>query len=185
MNLPPPQGNGSPSKRQQIGQSFKIGQVVFFKQAKATAAPSPMVGQFKGHGFGVYLGAVPPGFPNPPGMYIVQALGMVGYIKFDDVIEFLGKEAADLCIEKFKVKYEPKPPVQEGKEIRCNRDTGHWGTPLCDCGLIRTGEDGKVSLEGVKKDTGIVDREGKPILSNEGTTGYIPNPDGNDNPQGL
>lgn len=167
-------------KKQQFHGSFKVGAVVYFKQAKPTSRPKSKVIQFQGHGIGVFLGEVPKELPDPPREYINQAMGACGYIRFDDVMAFLGQDKMLECVEKFKQKYHPKVkpenfaplvlPPEDGErkpKIRCNRETGHWGQPVCDCGAIQTHPDGTISLVGAKKPTGLVDTTGKPILSNE------------------
>lgn len=86
------------------------GDVVFFKKAKASSARKSPEVMFKGHGFGILLGHVPPFAQNPPAGYVIGQLGSIGYLSFDDVIEFLGDEAGATCVQKFEAKYLPKAP---------------------------------------------------------------------------
>lgn len=87
---------------------MKNGDVVFFKRAKASANRKAPEAQFKGMGFGILLGHVPPFAQSPPGAYVIGQLGSIGYLSFDDVIEFLGDEAGAACVKKFEEKYIPK-----------------------------------------------------------------------------
>lgn len=86
---------------------YKSGEVLFFKQAgRSTRQKAPM-GQFQGHGFGIFLGHVPPLSPEPPSVVLSQILSTIGLLTFDDVGEFLGADAAVECVAKCSGKYFP------------------------------------------------------------------------------
>lgn len=84
---------------------MKNGQVVYFKQVKlSTARKAPEFG-FQGHGFGVFLGHVPPFQKEPPAEHLLRAMGAIGFVTFDDVAELLGSEQGQLCVKGFEKKY--------------------------------------------------------------------------------
>ncbi len=84
---------------------MKNGDIVFFKVAKPASHRMAPLTQFKGHGFGILLGHVPPFQKDPPIEYVFRQLGVHGFLTFDDVGEFLGVEAAAECVRKFEDKY--------------------------------------------------------------------------------
>lgn len=81
----------------------KSGEIVYFEKCQRELK-GPVVG-FKGRGFGIMLGIVPAGYPAPPPIMTPRLMGELGYLKFDDVIGFFGKEIGDQCVEKFTTKY--------------------------------------------------------------------------------
>lgn len=99
----------------------KAGDVVFFSKCRRTLVreKSVEVG-FKGSGYGVMLGIVPAGAPEPPQVILRRQMGEIGYVTFDDVIAFLGEVSGAEVVEKFKDKYygpvvrseDPAPPLQ-------------------------------------------------------------------------
>ena len=84
---------------------FKNGDVVFFKSAKKGSARKAPEGRFKGYGFGVLLGHVPPFQKDPPAAELLRLMGSIGFVSFDDVAEFLGNEFGAQCVTKFEDKY--------------------------------------------------------------------------------
>lgn len=100
---------------------FKAGDVVFFKAAKRGTKRSLPEGKFKGHGFGVLLGQVPPFEKDPPADQLLRLMGSIGFVSFDDIGEFFGDEGGARCLSAFEAKYyaQPKgpselPPVEKG-----------------------------------------------------------------------
>lgn len=81
------------------------GQVVFFKKSRAGSARKAPEVEYKGHGFGLMLGHVPPFQKDPPLEHILRILGSLGFLTFDDVGEFLGNEAGALVVKKYQEKY--------------------------------------------------------------------------------
>lgn len=82
------------------------GTVVYFKHAKTTTTGGKKrLFEFQGLGFGIFLGHVPPLFPEPAREIIISAMGQIGYISFDDITEFAGKEMGELLIQKWTDKY--------------------------------------------------------------------------------
>lgn len=90
------------------------GDVVFFKRARAGMKMTDKFQEFEGYGLGIILGQVAPEYSE--GLthhHILQLLGSIGLVKFDDIIEFLGKEKSDELLLQFRQKYSeaPKPEV--------------------------------------------------------------------------
>lgn len=84
------------------------GDVVFFKAAKkSNDKKSPSI-LFHGQGFGVLLGEAPPDVGDPHPLFLVQQMGAIGYVSFDDVGALLGKEHAETLIKMFEQKYNGK-----------------------------------------------------------------------------
>ncbi len=126
---------------------MKNGDVVFFKRAKGSAHRRAPEAMFKGMGFGILLGHVPPFAQNPPAAYVIGQIGSIGYLSFDDVIEFLGDEAGATCVKKFEEKYLPKV------------DPAQASLPL-DAAPPATPDDDEEAAP-----SGIVGLDGKPIES--------------------
>ena len=101
---------------------FKNGDVVFFKSAKKGSDRKALEGRFKGYGFGVLLGHVPPFQKDPPASELLRLMGSIGFISFDDVAEFFGNETGAQCVTKFEDKYYGKVIFQLGPD----------GKPLLD-----------------------------------------------------
>ena len=130
---------------------FKMGDVLFFKQARRSTKRSAETGTFKGFGFGVYLGHVPPFAKDPDQGILRRLMGSIGYVLFDDVGEFLGNEAGAECVKKFEAKYyspqgatdQPELPI-EGKETTAAAVSIKYHCPKCkdqDQVLLVTQED--------------------------------------------
>lgn len=81
------------------------GDLVFFKRAKKELGPTGTFVEFKGHGFGVFLGHIPPDAPEPPLLFLFRKMAQIGFIKFDDVSEFLTPAQAKECVEACERKY--------------------------------------------------------------------------------
>lgn len=89
---------------------FTPGDVVYFPFAKKSARNKNVFAFQGGFGFGILLGTIPLGKGDPTPQELFQIMGRQGFLTFDDVEEFLGKEAAQKAIDAFKDKY-------YGKEI--------------------------------------------------------------------
>jgi hypothetical protein len=84
----------------------KMGDIVFYRTVRKTLNPTQSLEiGFKGTGFGVMLGIVPQGAPEPPAIALPRLIGEIGYLRFDDVIDFFGEKVGAECVEKFKDKY--------------------------------------------------------------------------------
>lgn len=84
---------------------MKNGDVVFFKKAKRSSARKAHEEEFKGHGFGVMLGHVPPFVKDPPPEHLIRLMGTIGFVSFDDVGRLLGDEQAKLLVQKYEDAY--------------------------------------------------------------------------------
>lgn len=92
------------------------GDIVFFKKAKASPHRKAPEVMFKGQGFGLLLGHCPPFAQTPPKEFVIKLIGSIGYLSFDDVVEFFGPEIGAECVKKFEAKYcapELAGPAQE------------------------------------------------------------------------
>lgn len=81
------------------------GTVVYFTKAKTKPGLKTPEWGFKGHGYGIMLGLVPPGTLPPPLDFIKYQMANVGFVGFDEIAEFLGKEVAETCVKKAIEKY--------------------------------------------------------------------------------
>jgi hypothetical protein len=61
---------------------MKNGDVVFFKVAKKGSHRKAQSVEFKGHGFGVLLGHVPPFQKDPPPEHLIRLMGTIGFPNF-------------------------------------------------------------------------------------------------------
>lgn len=98
---------------------MKSGNIVYFKKAKLSPFFSTQAHDFPGFGFGLLLGTVPENVGVPPALLVYRLLGSIGYIKFDDLEEFLGRQVVEDVVKKFETKYselslakQPELPVQ-------------------------------------------------------------------------
>ena len=89
------------------------GDAVFFKKAKKSSHRKAQEIEFKGTGFGVFLGAVPLFKQDPTPHQLLQAMGQIGFLTFYDVAEFLGEDSAYICIKKYEDKYYGKEMTPE------------------------------------------------------------------------
>lgn len=80
---------------------LKLGDVVFVKEVQENPEKRCPKITFKGGwGFAMMLGVVAPFSPPPKPEHLTALMGQAGYISFDDVSRFLGKEQAELCVKK-------------------------------------------------------------------------------------
>ena len=85
---------------------IKPGDVVFFKAATTSAESGKARGvAFKGHGFGLMLGLLPPLAKDPPAIDLLRLMGTIGFISFDDIKDFLGKELMEDAVKQFEDRY--------------------------------------------------------------------------------
>ncbi len=91
---------------------MRNGDCVFFKEAKKTSRQNSPGVRFRGVGFGILLGHVPPFQKDPPAAELFRLMGTVGFMSFDDVGEFLGEEQAAACVKKFEEKYYVKNVIE-------------------------------------------------------------------------
>ncbi len=108
---------------------MKLGEVVYFKKATRTTKRGALETSFTGHAFGIMVGVVPPSRPEPSKQVLMMALAQMGYMSFDDVGEFLGKEQADLCVKKFEQKYCGISERPATEEAEAPVDSGPIPTP--------------------------------------------------------
>jgi hypothetical protein len=84
---------------------FKMGNVVYFKEAAKGVAKSALRAKAQGHFFGILLGYVPPFQKEPPVSHMLRIMGEAGFLSFDDVGEILGDKVAAEVVRKFELKY--------------------------------------------------------------------------------
>jgi hypothetical protein len=102
---------------------FKSADVVYFKQAMNSSRRKSSGCTFKGYGFGMFLGQVPPFGKDPSAKQFLQMIGACGFLSFDDVADFLGDEMASKCVQAYEKKYYggEEPPGQilgtDGKPV--------------------------------------------------------------------
>jgi hypothetical protein len=97
----PPTNTGRPPIRRKL----TMGDCVFFKSIRLGTRRKDQEIQFKGHGFGIYLGAVPVFGKEPTPEQLFMGMGHIGFLTFDDVAEFLGDKAGEEVVNKFTAKY--------------------------------------------------------------------------------
>lgn len=78
-----------------------LGEIVFFKKVSSCTT----LRKFDSQIFGIMLGRLAPGQKPPKPEQLFQLIGNIGFVSFDDVIEFLGPENTNILMEKFKDKY--------------------------------------------------------------------------------
>lgn len=149
---------------------MKNGDVVFFKKAKRGSGRKMPEVQFKGYGFGVMLGHVPPFAKDPPPEHLLRLMGTIGFISFDDLAEILGDEAAQKAVLAFEDKYYGKkiPLCECGKN-----DVTHELPKLDDTGKCVKCQNVRIQLPAVEEtplivppqSSKLVGVDGKPILS--------------------
>jgi hypothetical protein len=96
---------------------MKNGDIVFFQLAKKGSHRKSPVGKFNGHAYGLLLGHVPLFHKDPPMDQVMRQLGAVGYVRFDDIAEFLSEEQAAIVVQKFTDKYWGKEAEQKAKDV--------------------------------------------------------------------
>lgn len=93
------------------------GDAVFFKKVKkASNRKAPEIG-FKGHGFGILLGHVPPFQKDPTSDQLLRHMGAIGFLSFDDVADLLGDDVGAKCLAAFEEKYYGKAAQEAAPEI--------------------------------------------------------------------
>lgn len=85
---------------------LECGDIVFFKICTRTNRVSKNTGRwaFKGHGFGIYFGALPILARDPSEADIMSCMAAIGFISFDDIIGHLGQEVFDDLVKKMNAK---------------------------------------------------------------------------------
>lgn len=81
------------------------GDIIYFKGAQNRPHRKADGCAFKGYGIGLFLGHVIPFQKAPDQHDALRLIGACGFISFDEILEFLGDEQAQLCIQKFEEKY--------------------------------------------------------------------------------
>lgn len=100
--------------RKQQPVELKPGSVVFFQQCKKTAKPNSGGIGFKGHGFGIFLGIVPPGVAEPTRYMMDPLMAGIGWVSFETVKELLGEETLKKLTDAFTKKYDiEERPTEE------------------------------------------------------------------------
>lgn len=84
---------------------MKAGDCVYFKSAKRATHHKAESKMFRGHGVGILLGELPPAGRDLDIQTLFRLMGVVGFLTFDDVAEFLGKELGEKCVKDFEKKY--------------------------------------------------------------------------------
>lgn len=93
---------------------LKSGDIVFFKKCTRSAKRrSPEIGFKGGNGFAIMLGIVPPFQKEPVESQVLALMGSVGFLSFDDVVNFLGEELGKECCQKFEEKYNSPSPASQ------------------------------------------------------------------------
>lgn len=95
---------------------IKNGQIVYFKRAKRTTARREPEIEFKGQGFGVFLGHVPPFAQEPQKTDLLRMMGTIGFMSFDDIGEFFGPLIGVEAVKKFENKYYSPVVVPEEEQ---------------------------------------------------------------------
>lgn len=94
--------------------NLKAGDVVYVKRLRRSPSEAEKLIEFPhDHGYAILLGAVPRGFPAVPGIVVLQQMAAIGFISFDDIQEFLGKDALQEVVGKFTAKYAMKQMSEE------------------------------------------------------------------------
>lgn len=135
------------------------GDVVYFQVVKKSAGRKAPQFKLQGHGFGIFLGHVPPFQKDPPAHFIYSKIGAIGYISFDDVLEFLGQESLDTCMKKYEEKYAGPLPHPDQAQL-----------PLSEGPALQAldgGEEPAIDLEpsNIVNMGGLVDHRGKPLTT--------------------
>lgn len=89
---------------------IKYGDIAFFKRAKRSIDPKSNEIEFKGHGFGVFLGAIPHFAKEPTEQDVLTLMGMCGFISFDDIGRYMG---AEMLLELMKKIEEKNKLIEE------------------------------------------------------------------------
>jgi len=100
------------------------GNLVYFKEIQTSSRPKNAVkAKFKGCGYGILLGYIPPFGKDRDLLGLISDLGAIGYVSFDDIAEFVSPEIGAEILKKFEEKYlkqaevppAPENPIGEAK----------------------------------------------------------------------
>lgn len=106
------------------------GNAVFFKTSQDSAGRKAVKVQYKGYGYGIFLGHVPPFQKDPPVLVLRRQMGAIGYLTFDDVADFLGDESAAKCVATFEAKYyAPEVVTEPANEVPKDPNDGNLYPP--------------------------------------------------------
>lgn len=108
------------------------GDLVYFKTIQKNSRPDSMKAVFKGMGFGMLLGEVPPFVKDPTPDQLLAIMGGYGFCLFDDIAEFLGEDVAKQVVEKHAAKYAAslQAPVEKAPIEEPSKLVGIDGTPM-------------------------------------------------------
>lgn len=101
---------------------MKAGDVIFFKRVKTSLRKNAPETQFEGHGFGILLGSVPLHTLPPPLPIAMAALGSIGLVSLNDIIDYVGQETMEKIaranVERYGLKQPPKKEDEADEESR-------------------------------------------------------------------
>lgn len=90
--------------------TFIPGDVIYFKQARRTTSKnSEGFSTGQGMAFGLLLGVVPQGVPDPCPEQIFRICAGFGMVTVDSIIELMGEEFAHLYIARLQARYSEAP----------------------------------------------------------------------------
>lgn len=93
------------------------GDVVFFKHCTRTNRPTKDSWAFKGSGFGIFFGALPPLSTEPTESDVISCMAAIGFVSFDDVAEHLGEEIFTDLVVKMEAKIKKQREDEAAKEL--------------------------------------------------------------------
>ncbi len=143
---------------------FKKGDVAYFKVASRSAKKHSPAWKFNGHGFGILLGHVPHFAPDITPGFLMQSMGSIGFVSFDDIGEFFGTEVGADCVKKFEEKYW----VKKSETETVNEKTPNNGESMTHADPEPAREDAVVPT--LSK---LLDKNGNPMVNHE----VVPEPD--------
>lgn len=113
------------------------GDLLYFKHAsKRPGGGKKKMFEFqRSHGYGMFLGLVPEGMPPPPIEVVSAAIATLGYIRLDDIEQFLGIDTARDLAGKVGAKYTALMQEIAAKAVRdgaIKKLVGPDGKPLID-----------------------------------------------------
>lgn len=153
------------------------GDIVYFKRVKKTVnLKHPEAAFPKGFGYGVFLGHVPLGKPEPPPVIVLRQMAEVGFVQLDDIKEFLGEEQLQIFTEKFLDKYFGKKIEVIDAEVQAKMDAIVAEKKAAGEEVLPVPVEEQKIL--ARPPLQLVNRHGIPVSSE-------PNPDGQDNPEQL
>ena len=95
--------------------TMNLGDIAFFQKCSHSAAPNAGYFNFKGAGFGIFLGALPPNVKEPKEADILALMGAIGFVSFDDVSAFVGEEMMNKVIKGIEERHRVR--VEQAKEV--------------------------------------------------------------------